>query len=164
MKKLIVLLFVLLPMGAFAQGKIAFVDFNEVFDLMPERTEAENKLAAVNAQYQDQYKAMTTELNAKYEEFMKIQETLTENIKVRKQGELQELQDRIQNFVPQAQQEIQQEEMKLLTPIQEKVTNAIKVVATEQGYDYTFDSRVLFHTGNNAIDATPLVKAKLGIK
>ena len=164
MKKWIVLLLMLLPMGAFAQGKIAFVDFNEVFDMMPERTEAENKLAAINAQYQDTYKAMTTELNAKYEEYMKIEATLTENLKLRRQQEIQELQDRIQNFIPQAQQDIEQEQMKLMAPIQEKVANAIKTVATEQGYDYTLDSRVLFHTGNNAIDATPLVKAKLGIK
>ena len=164
MKKWIVLLLMLLPMGAFSQGKIAFVDFEEVYNLMPEMTEAETKFATIKAQYQEIYQKMQTELTAKYEEYMKTEATLAENIKVRKQQEIQEIQDRMQNFVPQAQQEIDQEQMKLMAPIQEKVTNAIKTVATEQGYDYTLDSRVLFHTGNNAIDATPLVKAKLGIK
>jgi len=165
MKKLIVLLLVLLPMGAFSQEmKIAFVNFNEVFEVMPEMSEAETQYAAISAQYQEQLSTLQTEYQAKYEEYMKIEATLPENLKLRRQEEIQQLQERIQNFIPQAQQDLEQEQAKLMTPIQEKVINAIKAVAEEQGYTYTLTSQVLFHTGSNAIDATPLVKAKLGIR
>ena len=165
MKKFIVLLLLLLPMGAFSQEmKIAFVDFQEVFNTMPELEEAETKYAAIRAQYEEQIKALQTEYNTKLEEYMKIESTLPENLKLRRQEELQQLSDRYNNFIPQVQQDLEQEEMKLMSPLQEKVVNAINAVAEEQGYDYTFNSQVLFHTGKNAVDATPLVKAKLGIK
>ena len=163
MKKFIVLLLVLLPMGAFSQEmKIAFVNFNEVFDIMPEREEAELKFASISGQYDEQYKQLQTEFTAKYEEYMKIEADLTENLKLRRQQELQDLSDRMQNFVPQAQQDLEQEQAKLLTPIQEKIINAIKVVGEEQGYAIV-NAQVFFHTGA-LIDATPLVKAKLGIR
>ena len=150
-------------MEAFSQEmKIAFVDFNEVFDLMPEREEAEMKFIAINAQYQEQYKLLETEYTAKYEEYMKIEATLPENLKLRRQQEIQDIGERIQNFVPQAQQDLEQEQAKLLAPIQEKLVNTIKAVGEEQGYAI-FASQALFYNGN-LIDATPLVKAKLGIR
>ena len=163
MKKLVVLLLLLLPLGAFSQEiKLAFVNFNEVFDLMPEYSDAEMKFAAINAQYQESYKQLETELTAKYEEYMKIEAELTENLKLRRRQEIQQIQERIQNFVPQAEQDLQQEQSKLMAPIQEKVLNAIKAVGEEQGYAI-LNSQVFFHTGP-LIDATPLVKAKLGIR
>ena len=75
MKKIIVLLLLLLPtMGAFSQEiKFAFVNFNEVMEVMPELEEAELKLAAVQTQYQEQYNQLQTEFTAKYEEYMKIE-------------------------------------------------------------------------------------------
>ena len=163
MKKFIVLLLALLPMGAFSQEiKIAFVNFQEVFDVMPELNEAETKYAAISAQYQEQLNTLQTEYQSKYEEYMKIEADLTENLKLRRQQEIQDLGERIQNFIPQAQQDLEQEQAKLYTPIQEKVVNAIKSVGEEQGFAI-LNSQVLFHTGS-IIDATPLVKAKLGIR
>ena len=163
MNKFIVLLFLLLPMGAFSQEiKWAFVDFNEVFDVMPEREEAELKWVAIQAQYEEQYKQFNTELTAKYEEYMKIRDELSENLRLRREQEIQQLSERLQNFVPQAQQDLAQEQEKLMAPIQEKVLNAIKAVGQEQGYTI-LDSRAFYHPGS-LTDATPLVKAKLGIK
>ena len=163
MKKFIVLLLVLLPMGAFSQEmKMAFVDFSDVFDVMPELDEAETKFAAIQAMYTEQINALQTELNAKYDEYMKIEADLPENLKLRRQQEIQELNDRYQNFIPQANQDLEQERDKLMIPIQEKILNAIKAVGEEQGYAI-LNSQVFFHTGP-IIDATPLVKAKLGIR
>ena len=165
MKKLIVLLLALLPIGAFSQEvKIAFVDFNAIFDVIPEREEAEMQFAAISAQYQEQFNTLQTEYQAKAEEYMKLQDTLTENLKLRRQQEIQDLTSRIENFAQQAEQDLQQEQAKLLEPIQLKIMNAITAVSEEQGYAYILDARALFHTGKNAIDATPLVKTKLGIR
>ena len=163
MKKIIVLLLLLLPVGAFSQEiKFAFVDFNAVFNLMPEYEEAELKWAAVQTQYQEQYKQLETEYTAKVEEYMKIEAELAENLKVRRRQELEQLNERLQNFVPQAQQDLTQEQERLMTPVQEKLLNAIKAVGQEQGY-VILSSLAFFHTGS-LTDATPLVKAKLGIK
>jgi len=165
MKKFIVLLLLLLPMGAFSQEmKIAFVNFNEVFDIMPERDAALTQYEETSAKYQELLTTLQTEYQAKAEEYMKAEATLPENLKLRKQEEINQLGERIQNYVPQAQQELEQEYEKLMVPIQEKLINTIKEVSEEQGYTYTMTSQVLIYTGNNAIDATPLVKAKLGIR
>jgi len=163
MKKFVVLLLVLLPMGAFSQEiKLAFVNFNEVFELIPDYSDALTKYETIAAQYQEQLKTLQTEYQAKYEEYMKIEATLTENLKLRRQQEIQDLGERINNFIPQAQQDLQQEETKLMAPVQEKVLNAIKAVGEEKGY-VIFSSQVFFYTGS-IIDATPLVKTKLGIR
>ena len=44
------------------------------------------------------------------------------------------------------------------------MADAIKAVGAEQGYTYIIDPQVLLYTGPNAIDATPMVKTKLGLK
>lgn len=50
-----------------------------------------------------------------------------------------------------------------LTPIQDKLKNAIKAVGDEKGYTYILDPQIVLYQGNTAVDATQFVKAKLGI-
>ena len=167
MKNFIVLLCMLLPLGAFSQElKFAYVNASEVFNLMPEVAVAETQYAKVSEQYSNDYKAIEDEYTVKFQEYMKIQETLTENLKLRRQQELQDLQERLNNFVPFAQQSLEQERATLYSPIEDKLRNAIKAVGEEQGYTYIIDNnpQVMYYVGNAAINATPFVKAKLGIK
>ena len=165
MKKFIVLLFLLLSMGAFSQEmKIAYVNASDVFNIMPEVTEAETQMATIRQQYQDVVQTMQDEFKVKYEEYMKIEATLTENLKLRRQQEIQDIQDRYTNYLPIAEQELQQEEAKIYAPINEKLQNAIKAVGVEQGYTYILNPQACFYIGDSAIDATPLVKTKLGLR
>ncbi|MDR0796304.1 MAG: OmpH family outer membrane protein [Tannerella sp.] len=167
MKKFIVLMFLLLSIGAYSQElKIAYVNAGEVFNIMPEITDAETKMATIRKQYEDTLKAMTDEHTLKYQEYMKIEATLPENLKLKKQQEIMELQDRYQNYLPVADQEIQQEQEKIYAPIQEKLMNAIKAVGDDQKYTAIFanNPNIVYYVGATAIDATPLVKAKLGLK
>ena len=164
MKKLIVLIFMLLPLGVFAQDKIAIVNTADIFNIMPEVSAVEKQLATLNEQYEKEFKTMQDEYTKKYSEYMSKQDSLTENIKLRRQQEIQDLETRIQNFVPVAQQEIQKKQEELYTPIQKKIQDAIKAVGDEKGYTYIINPQVLLYTGSSAIDATPLVKAKLGLK
>jgi len=163
MKKLIVLLIMLLPLGVFAQEvKIAVVNSNEVFELMPELTGAETQIATLRAQYQKDLQDMDTEYNTKYEEYMKLQETLTENLKLRRQQELQDLGNRMQNLYTVAQQDVEQKTSEVLAPIQEKLQKAIEEVGKEQGYAIINPAALLYK--GNMVDLTPMVKAKLGLK
>ena len=54
----------------------------------------------------------------------------------------------------------------LYEPIREKLQKAVRAVTLEQGYTYMMDiaSGAIVYIGDDAIDATPLVKRKLGIK
>ena len=164
MKKLIVLIFMLLPLGVFAQDKIAIVNTADIFNIMPEVSAVEKQLATLNEQYEKEFKTMQDEYTKKYSEYMSQQDSLTENIKLRRQQEIQDLETRIQNFVPVAQQEMQKKQQELYTPIQQKMQDAIKAVGDEKGYTYILNPQVLLYKGNDAVDATDFVKAKLGIK
>ena len=155
MKKLIVLLLMILPLGAIAQEvKIAYVKTQEVFMAMPEVSEMEKKLADLNEKYKGELKLMQDEYQKKYADFIQQQDSLTENIKLRRMQEIQDIQTRMDNFVQMGQQDVQ---------IQQKLQDAIKAVGDEKGYTYIIDPAALLYTGSSAVDATPFVRTKLGL-
>ena len=139
--------------GAQAQAKIGNVNSQEIFTLMPEVKAAETTLNEVQTKYQNEYKALQDK------------ET-PDAIRQRREGELQELQTKIQNFSSVAAQDMQQQQQRLMAPIQEKIMTAIKAVGEENGFTYILDvnSGTIVYTGKDAIDVTPLVKDKLGLK
>lgn len=165
MKKLIVLLFMILPLGAFAQEvKIAFVNTQDVFMAMPEVSTMEKQMADLNEKYKMELKQMQDEYTKKYSDFVAQQDSLTENIKLRRMQEVQDMQGRMDNFVQVAQQDVQKKQQELVAPIQQKIQQAIKSVGDEKGYTYIVDPAALLFTGSNSVDATPFVKTKLGLK
>ena len=165
MKKFIVILCVLLPLSVFSQElKIAYVNVNEVFNMMPELEEAETQFAAFMAQYESEINAMRDEYRLKVEEYMKVQETLAENLKQRREQEIIDLENRIQTTYMVYQEDRDQKQAELMAPIQEKIQIAIQAVGDEQGYTSVQDVRALLYVGRSAIDATELVKAKLGLR
>ena len=160
MKKLIVLLLMILPLGAIAQEvKIAFVKTQEVFMAMPEVSGMEKQMADLNEKYRVELKQMQDEYQKKYSDFVAQQDSLTENIKLRRMQEIQDIQERMDNFV----QVAQKKQQELLQPIQQKLHEAIQKVGEEKGYTYIIDPAALLYTGTNAVDATPFVRTKLGL-
>ncbi|MDR0756627.1 MAG: OmpH family outer membrane protein [Tannerella sp.] len=165
MKKIVVLSLMLLPLTLFAQEvKIAIVNTNEIISQMPEVADMQKQLADLNAQYEKELKVMEDEYTKKYSEYIAQQDSLTENIKLRRQQDIQELQTRFQNYIPIAQQDMEKKQSELFAPIQEKLEKAIKAVGDEKGYTYILNPQVLLYKSDNAIDATAFVKEKLGIR
>ena len=135
MKKLIALLLMILPLGAIAQEvKIAYVKTQEVFMAMPEVSEMEKKMADLNEKYKGELQLMQDEYQKKYAAFIQQQDSLTENIKLRRMQEIQDIQTRMDNFVQMGQQDVQKQQQDLLMPIQQKLQDAIKAVGDEKGY------------------------------
>jgi outer membrane protein len=164
MKKLIVLLFMILPLGVIAQEiKIAYVNVQEVFASMPELSNIEKQLTDLNEIYTKELKDMQDEYQRKSSDYIAQQDSLTENIKLRRMQEIEDIRTRIENFVPVAQQEMQKKQEELYTPVQERIRSAIKAVGEEKGYTYVIDPQVFLFIGDNAINATQLVRAKLGL-
>ena len=161
MKKLIALLLMLLPFAGAVNAqevKIAFVNTQEVFMALPEVADMQKKLEDLNAKYKKELETMQGEYQKKYSDFIAQQDSLTENIKVRRMQEVQDMQQRMDNFVQVAQQDVAKQQQDLLTPIQQKIQDAIKAVGAEKGYTYIIDPQVLLY------HATQFVKAKLGLK
>lgn len=165
MKKLIALLMVLLPLGAFAQNvKIAIVDADAIIAAMPELPEIEKKMADLNAQYEKELKQMNSELQKKYADYVAQQDSLTENIKLKRQADLQDLNTRIETLTNDARETLPKKQEEYFAPVRKKVQDAIKAVGEEKGYTYMCQPQMFLYTGTDAVDATPFVKAKLGLK
>ena len=151
-------------MGVFAQeSKIAIVNTQEVIQAMPEFATMQKQMADMEAKYKNEMQVMQDEYNKKYSDFVAQQDSLTENIKMRRMQELQDMEQRTQNFIQISQQDFQKKQGELFTPIQDKLKNAIKAVGDEKGYTYILDPQIVLYQGNTAVDATQFVKAKLGI-
>ena len=164
MKKLIIFLLMMLPLGVFAQeSKIAIVNTQEVIQAMPEFANMQKQMADMEAKYKSEMQGMEDEYKKKYSDFVAQQDSLTENIKMRRMQELQDMEQRTQNFIQISQQDFQKKQGELFTPIQDKLKNAIKAVGDEKGYTYILDPQIVLYQGNTAVDATQFVKAKLGI-
>ncbi|MEO8760699.1 MAG: OmpH family outer membrane protein, partial [Bacteroidia bacterium] len=83
-------------------------------------------------------------------------------VKKTKEEELTQLNQRIEDFRTQAQQDYQKKSADLSKPIYEKAKKAVDAVAKENGFKYVFDTStgiVLFHEPSDDIFA--LVKKKL---
>ena len=165
MKKLVIFLLMMFPLGLFAQeSKIAIVNTAEVMQAMPEFADMQKQMQEMEANYQKELKVMSDEYNKKYADFIAQQDSLTENIRLRRMQELEDINQRSQNFIQVSQQDFNKKQGELLTPIQEKLRNAISAVGKENGYLYILDPQIVLYKSDAAIDATAQVKAKLGIQ
>lgn len=166
MKKVCVLLLLtVFSFAGFAQkGKFGHVDSNSIFTLMPEKDQATKSIEQFAMTLEQQLLALNEELETKYSDYTANEATYSPSIKQMKQEELVNLQQRIQTFQTQAQQDMQNKETELLEPIYTKIQEAIKLVGEEQGLIYVFDVSTLLYFSTESVDVTPLVKTKLGIK
>lgn len=167
MKKTILSMLMFIPLGIIAQEmKIAVVNTQAVFMALPEISTLELEIANLRKQYEAEMKGMEEDYNRKNADLIAQGDSLTDNIKMMRLQEIQELRNRMENFVPIANEQIGKKQEELLAPIQEKIDKAIKEVGTENGYAYILidNPQIILFKGATAIDATDKVKAKLGIK
>ncbi len=166
-KKLVIAALCVMPFAVSAQDAVKFGNVNtqEIFAVMPERAAAEKEFEATQKKYEAELSKMGEEYSNKYQEFVAQQDTLPENIKVRRMQEIGELEQRLQNFREVAMQSMQQQQQQLIAPITKKLQDAIQAVGKENNFTYIFDianGGILYHAAPSQ-DVTPMVKAKLGI-
>lgn len=152
--------------SVFAQGKVKLghINSNDLMELMPGRDTAIVQLEAYAKGLEDQLKAMNTEFETKYQEYLANEATYLEPVKAAKQQELVDLQKRITDFQSNAQELLSKKEAELIQPLIDKAKKAIDEVAKEHGYTYIFDTgvgAVVYYQDSDDIMA--LVKKKLGI-
>ena len=164
MKKLLLMLLVFAPMTMMAQ-KFGHVNASEVMQALPEFAKARTEIETLQKQYEADLKSMQDELQKKGEAFEKEQATLPENIKQRRQQELEEMYQKIQQSYQDNQQALAKAQQEKLSAIQTKVLEAIKQVGEAGGYVYIMDiaAGIPFISSTLSKDVTAEVKAKLGL-
>jgi outer membrane protein len=165
-KKIVLVLLFALPVSLMAQDKLGFVNIQEIFQVMPDLTEIEKSIADMNEQYKKELDVMYQEYYAKAKEYQDNLNTMAETIKARRQSEIVDLEKRIGTFQQQANEEMQRKQMELIQALREKILKATGEVGAESNYTYIFDisSQSIAYHSPKAVDVTPLVKKKLGLK
>lgn len=160
---LFLLLSLTFTLPGFAQ-KAGHINLNDLLLLLPERKKAESDIQDFAKQLEGQMKTMRAEYENKVSEYQAKEATMTDPVKLDKQKEIANLEERIQNFQSTAQESLQQKQNELLEPMIEKCKKAISDVAKENGYKVVMDSSQGFLLYSDPTDdLMTLVKKKLGV-
>lgn len=169
MRKLI-LIFLLVFMGAvtYAQ-RYAYVDTEYILNNIPAYEAAQEKLNQLSSEWQQELEKDKEELEEMEEEFQSEKVLLTDDMKKRRQEEINEKRQEIQElqrkyFGPEG--ELYQKRQELVKPIQEEVYSAIETIASRGNYAVIFDaageSNMLYTNPNH--DKSDDVLKELGYK
>lgn len=146
-----------------AQNKIGYISSQELISIMPETRKADSLLTDLrNALIQN----ATDKQNAFYaaiDKFNKDSVTMSEAIKTVKRTELTKMGQDLGGEEERIQQQLQQEQQKLLAPINKKAYDAVQAVAKENGFTYVFEKEALL-VAPPGEDMLQLVAKKLNIK
>jgi len=145
--------------------KFGHIDLNALIQIMPERAAAESELSNFQKDMEDVLSEMQQNYQAKLKELEQLSQDVSQIKRDVKIDELQNIQQRIQNYRITAQEQIQEKYEELLKPIYDKAMEAIGEVAKERDLIYVFNvsSNVLLYKSNQSIDILPYVKQKLNI-
>lgn len=167
MKKLLILA-VCAMMGLTASAqKFGNIETNAVMEAMPEVKQVQKDLEALQTKYENELVKMHDEYEKKVADFVAERDSLEQNIAEARVQEIQQLEQRIQNFQQMASRDIQQQQQTKMTPIIEKISNAIKTVGEREGFTYIFETtqgNILYFSPTQCVDVLPLVKKELGIQ
>lgn len=143
--------------------KIAYINSIELLETIPGKVAASKAISELNQKYKDELAVMQNDYNNKYTDFLSNQNKLAESIKLRRMQELYELEQNINRFMKVAQEDVESQENQLIEPLRERLKEVVNQVGIEQGYTCIYDKAnpaIAFLTPN-AIDANPLIKARL---
>ncbi|MBR1502662.1 MAG: OmpH family outer membrane protein [Prevotella sp.] len=148
--------------------KFGHVNTQEIIQAMPEFVKAQSELKSLQEQYEADLKAIQDEIQKKGEAFEKEQATLPDNIKQRRQQELQEMYQKYQQSAQDNQQALYKAQQDKMQVVSGKLYDAIKAVGQEGGYVYIMQTSVQevipYISTTLSTDVTAQVKAKLGLK
>jgi len=147
--------------------KFGHINGNELVQALPEYDSATVKLEKFRQELVNALELMSVELNNKNDSYTKDSKNWTDIVKQTKEQEIIDLNRRMQEFQNNAQEQLQNKQVELFTPIQQKVDKAIKDVSKENGFVYVFDTDsgvLLYFDETKSTNILPLAKAKLGIK
>ena len=125
------------------------------------------ELEAMQKQYADDIKLMQDELQKKSEEYQKEQANLLDNVRQRREQELNDLYTRLQQSYQDNQAALQKAETEKMNIIREKVLAVVKKVGEAGGYVYIVDTSsgvIPFINSTLSTDITDQLKKELGIQ
>ncbi len=143
--------------------KFGHINVQQLISALPDKLEADKTIQTEAKALQDRRTIMQEEAEKKFKEYLEQRETLPELVRATLEKEIQDIQQRLENFDTLAQQNLNKKQQEMYQPILEKIQKAIDEVGVEKGLIYIFDvsSQVVLYHSTASLDCESLVKAKL---
>ncbi|MBQ9523764.1 MAG: OmpH family outer membrane protein [Bacteroidaceae bacterium] len=166
MKRFMIAIMMIAPLSLSAQ-KFAHFNSADILPNMKEYVTATEEIQAMAKQYEDDMKLMQEELQKKGDEYQKEQANLLENVRQRREQELQDLYQRLQQSYQDNQQALEKARQEKLGAINEKVMAAVKKIGEAGGYVYVVDlniGAIPFVNTQLSTDISDQIKKEVGIQ
>lgn len=171
MKKLISMLALsvtLFSTGAMAQ-KWCYVDTQYILDNIPEYKSAQQQLDQLSVSWQKEVETKYAFIDKLYKDFQAEQILLTDEMKRKRENEIVSKEKEAKEFQKSKfgyEGELFKKKQELVKPIQDKIYNAIKKMATEQSYAAIFDksSDLIMLYANPKFDKSDDILNAMGYK
>jgi|CXWJ01.1.fsa_nt_gi outer membrane protein len=159
---------VLLNISAFAQ-KYAYVNTEYIMENIPEYKAAQQQLDQISVNWQKEIEAKYAQIDKLYKDYQAEQILLTDDMKRKREAEITAKEKEVKEFQKSKfgyEGELFKKKQELVKPIQDKIYNAVKTMATEQSYAVIFDksSDLIFLYSNPKYDKSDDILIKLGYK
>ena len=157
MKKILIAIMMMAPLSLCAQ-KFAHFNTADIIPNMKEYTTAMEEMQTMQ---------MQDELQKKSEEYQKEQANLLENVRQRREQELNDLYTRLQQSYQDNQTALQKAQSEKMSAISEKILAVVKKIGEAGGYVYIVDTSsgvIPFISTTLSTDVTDQVKKELGIQ
>ena len=143
---------------------IAYTDSDAIVTSMPEYRVAQQTLQDAYQKSQQAVQNLTVGYQQKIDTYQQQQAMLTTERRTAQEAELMQLQQEIQTMAAQQEQQLKDQELSLMIPIQEKVQVAINEIAVARGLDLIIRSPGLLYANDKTVtDITEELAIKLGI-
>ncbi len=144
--------------------KFGRLNYSELIQSMPEMATVQTQVEAAATEYSEHLESLQVELNNKINDLNKAPTTMSESVKQLRTREIQELNDRLQQYYEIAQEELQKTQADLMAPVEAKASEAIKKVAKAEGLTVVFQNgSVVYIDETTTVDILDKVKKELGI-
>ncbi len=154
--------------STFAQ-RFAYVNSEYILEQIPEYVSAQKQLDALSIQWQDEVDARFADIELLYQAYQRDQVVLNETLRRQREDEIVNKEKEVKDFQRQKfgfEGDLFKERVRLIEPIQERVSKAIQAIAESQNLDVILDknSEVMMLYANPRLDKSDEVIIRLGYK
>ncbi|WDF69940.1 OmpH family outer membrane protein [Sphingobacterium oryzagri] len=170
MKKIVFIIALIATSASAAVAqRLAYVDSEYILKHIPEYVSAQKQLDDLSTNWQEEVDKQYGEIEKLYKAYQNDQVLLNDDMRRRREDEIVNKEKEVKEFQRQKfgyEGDLYKERLRLVKPIQDRVSAAITDVANNQGLDLILDkgSEVTFLFANPKLDKSNDIITKLGFK
>jgi len=170
MKKVIFVISLIVASVTLASAqRLAYVDSEYILKHIPEYTAAQKQLDDLSTKWQAEVDKKYEEIEKLYQAYQNDQVLLNEDMRRRREDEIVNKEKQVKDFQRQKfgfEGDLYKERIRLIQPIQDRVSKAIQEIAKSESLDLILDkgSEVSILFANPSLDKSNDIITKLGLK